>query len=103
MKSNEITLEIELPYDFRIIRRGDSDNLELESLEYDFDIKERKKKNTKSWKFRGFYASVQAATRGYVKECPKRRMKGKVSLNDVVSMLKEVERIADKVSWSNMR
>lgn len=96
-KSEDITLEVSLPYDFRIVRRGDSDNLELESLECSYDRKTKEYKG-KVWKFNGFYTSIQAATKGYIRECPRKRMKGKVELNDVLKFLKEVESIAEKVT-----
>lgn len=98
MAEKKITLEVELPYEFRIVRYGDSDNLELESFDKMYDIKTKKYKNEKAWRFCGYYASIQAALKGYIKDCPRKRLRGKVNLQETIEFLKEIERIAYSVS-----
>lgn len=93
----EITLNIELPHDFRIVRYGDSDTLELESLEYDFDRKERKKLKTKSWKFVGYYSTVEAAAKGYIRLAPSKRMIGNKTLTEVRRFVLDIKKVADNI------
>lgn len=93
----EITLNIELPHDFRIVRYGDSDTLELESLEHNYDRKERKKLNTKSWKFIGFYSSVESAAKGFVKLAPSKRLIGNKTLSEVRRFVLDIKKVADDI------
>lgn len=92
-----ITLNIELPHDFRIVRYGESDSLELESLENDYDRKERKKLKTKSWKFVGFYTTVEAAAKGYIKLAPSRRLIGNKTLSEVRRFVLDIRKVADEI------
>lgn len=98
VKEKVITLEIELPHEFRIVRYGNNDSLELECLENDYDIKNRKKLDTKSWKFAGYFTTVQSALRGYLNQCPKKRLVGKKKLSDVIAFLKDIEYKIEDIS-----
>lgn len=90
-------LTIELPYDFRIIRRN-ADSLELQSKEPDFDFTNKVYLDTKSWKFVGYYSSVNTALRGYIRKCPLMRLEGTVTLKEVHAFMREVDEIADRFS-----
>ena len=93
----EITLNIELPHDFRIVRYGDSDTLELESLEFVYDRKTKKKLKTKSWKFIGFYSSVEGAAKGYIKLAPSKRLIGNKTLSEVRRFVLDIKKVADDI------
>lgn len=97
-KERVITLEIELPHEFRIVRYGDSDTLELESMEFDFDIKTRKKLKTKSWKFSGFYTTLNTALKGYMNKVGVKRLSGKHDLKTVTEFMKSIEESVEEVS-----
>ncbi len=94
----EVTLEITLPYEYRIVRYGKSDTLELEALEYDIDFKTKKPTNTKSWKFAGYFSNVRTALKAYTRNVPVKRMVGKHDLASTLEYLHEIDRIADQVS-----
>lgn len=91
MENNKITFKIELPYEFRIVRYGNNDYVELEILEKDWDMKEKKYKDTRSWKFAGYHGSVLSAIKQYINICPVKRLEGEVKLTDVNSMYRQIQ------------
>lgn len=93
----EITLNIDLPHEFRIVRYGDTDTLELESKEFDYDRKTKKKLKTKSWKFLGYFSSVDGAIRGYIKFAPAKRMVGNKTVQDYKRFLRDIEKEINKI------
>lgn len=96
-EKKEITLNMELPHEFRLVRYGDNDTLELESLEFDYDIKARKKLKTKSWKFVGYYSTVEAGIKSYLRVAPSKRMVGNKTIQDFRRFLQDIEKTTNRI------
>lgn len=91
MEENNPDFVLELPHKFRLIREGTG-----ASMTYTLYSKEKgahpKSKDKEIWKFVGYFGTINAGLKGYLRHCPNKVLKGTLKIYDVMEFYEKLEK-----------